>query len=194
MHPRLGPAHLFDGADHLKLGRGVEVVALLAQQQAEVPRDVPPGDVHTHDGVRNGEALVDGHHVGHAVARVEHDAGGAARGVPAGGRLGRLAPRSIQEWVFFFFSFFFNLYLQTEDSLHGDEEGGNVEGLEENLGRLLPVLAGVEGSFGEQHRMLRTERGDRVTRLQLSPEIPEPAVLGGGKLTSSEKVCSCSLE
>lgn len=29
--------------------------------------------------------------------------------------------------------------------------------------------------------MLRTEGGDRVTRLQLSPEIPEPEVLGGGQ-------------
>lgn len=45
-------------------------------------------------------------------------------------------------------------YLQAKDSLHGDEEGRNVEGLKENLCSLLPVLAGVEGGFGEQHRML----------------------------------------
>lgn len=52
-------------------------------------------------------------------------------------------------------------YLQAKDSLHGDEEGRNVEGLEENLCSLLPVLAGVEGGFGEQHRMLW--RKDRIT-------------------------------
>lgn len=66
---------------------------------------------------------------------------------------------------FFFFPFsVWKLYLQTEDSLHGDKEGGNIKGFEEHLGCLLPVLAGIEGSFGEQYRMLRTEGQDRVTR------------------------------
>lgn len=69
---------------------------------------------------------------------------------------------SIQESFFPFLVL--NPHLQTEDSLHGDEEGGNVEGLEEHLGRFLPVLAGVEGSFGEQHRMLQAEEEDRVIR------------------------------
>lgn len=92
IRPCFRPTHLFDSADHLKLGRGVEVVALFAQQQAEVPRDIPPCDVHTHDGVRYGEALVDGDHVSHAVTRVQYDAGGATCGVPAGGRVEWLAP------------------------------------------------------------------------------------------------------
>lgn len=61
------PPYLFDGAHNLKLCGGVEVVAFLAQQQAEVPRDVSSGDVHAHDGVRDGEALVDGHNVGHTI-------------------------------------------------------------------------------------------------------------------------------
>lgn len=88
--------YLFDGADHLELGRGVEVVAFLAQQQAEVPRDVSPGNVHTHDGVRYGKALVDGHHVGYAVARIKHDTGGATCGVPAG--VERSVSRIISVW------------------------------------------------------------------------------------------------
>lgn len=62
--PRL---YLFDSTNDLELCRGVEVVAFLAQQQTEVPRDVPPGDVNPHDGVWDGEALVDGHDVGHTV-------------------------------------------------------------------------------------------------------------------------------
>lgn len=57
-------------------------------------------------------------------------------------------------------------YLQAKDSLHGDEEGRNVESLEENLCSLLPVLAGVEGSFGEQHRMLwRKDEGQLLAFL-----------------------------
>ena len=79
------PLYLFDGADHLKLSRGVEVVALLAEQQAEVAGDVAPGHVHPHDGVGDGEALVDGHHVGHPVPGVQDHACGPACGIPSGG-------------------------------------------------------------------------------------------------------------
>lgn len=44
-------------------------------------REVAAGQVEADDGVGQGVALVDGHGVGHAVARVEHAAGGAAGGV-----------------------------------------------------------------------------------------------------------------
>lgn len=60
-------SHLFDGAHHLELGRCVEIVALLAQQQAEVPRHISASNVYTHDGVWDGEALVDGHNVGYSI-------------------------------------------------------------------------------------------------------------------------------
>lgn len=46
------------------------------------------------------------------------------------------------------------VYLQAKDSLHGNEKSRNIEGLEENLSSLLPVLAGVERSFSQQNRML----------------------------------------
>jgi len=38
-------------------------------------------------------------------------------------------------------------HLQAEDCLHGDEEGGDIEGLEEHLGRLLSVFTGIEWSL-----------------------------------------------
>lgn len=75
--------YLFDGANHLKLRWGVEVVAFLAQQQAQVPRDVSSSDVHAHDGVWDGKALVDGHDVSHTVPWIQHYTGGTACGVPA---------------------------------------------------------------------------------------------------------------
>ncbi|KAF3848471.1 hypothetical protein F7725_014968 [Dissostichus mawsoni] len=77
-------SHLLDGAHHLELGRGVEVVPLFAQQQAEIPRHVSAGDVHPHDGVRDGESFVDRDHVGHPVARVQNHSGGPARRITAG--------------------------------------------------------------------------------------------------------------
>ncbi len=63
----------------------------------------------------DGIAFVDGHGVGDAIARVHDNARGAARGV------------------------------EGEDGLNGDVEGGDVEGLEHDLGHLLPVALGVEG-------------------------------------------------
>lgn len=45
-------------------------------------------------------------------------------------------------------------FLQTEHGLHGDEECRHVESLEEHFSRLLPVLARVQRSLCEQHRML----------------------------------------
>lgn len=81
-NPLSPPRYLFDGANHLELCRGVEVVALLAQQQTEIPWHVSSSDVHAHDGVGDGKTLVDGHHVGYTVPRIQHNAGGAACSVP----------------------------------------------------------------------------------------------------------------
>lgn len=79
----------------------------------------------------------------HTVARVKHNASGATRGIPARRQGGKFTSK-LNPGVSFFFSFFvFNLYLQTENSLHGDEERWHVEGLEEHLSCFLPVLARV---------------------------------------------------
>merc|ERR1711976_664386 len=69
-------------------------------------------------------ALVDWHGVGHTIARIEHDTSGTAGGV------------------------------QRQHSLDGHVHGRAVEGLEHDLGHLLPVGLGVEGSLGQQDRVL----------------------------------------
>merc|ERR1712111_287495 len=44
--------------------------------------------------------------------------------------------------------------IQGEDSLDGDVHGGHVEGLKHDLGHLLTVSLGVEGSLSEEDRLL----------------------------------------
>ena len=68
--------------------------------------------------------LVDGHNVGDTITRVQHDTGGTTGGV------------------------------QGQHGLDGDVEGGGVEGLEHDLGHLLTVGLGVEGSLSEQDGVL----------------------------------------
>ena len=69
-------------------------------------------------------SLVDRHSVGDTITRVKHDTGGTSRGV------------------------------QREHGLDGDVHGGSVEGLEHDLCHLLAVGLGVEGSLGEEDRVL----------------------------------------
>ena len=52
---------------------GHEGVAALRQDLHQVVGEVPSGQVQTHDGVGQRVALVDGHIVGHTVARVQHN-------------------------------------------------------------------------------------------------------------------------
>ena len=62
--------------------------------------------------------------MGDTITRIQDDTGGSARGV------------------------------QGEYSLDGDVHGGGVEGLEHDLGHLLPVGLGVQGSLSEHSRVL----------------------------------------
>ena len=87
-------------------------------------RDVSSRDVDAANAVGQGKAFVDGHGMADAVARVENDAGGAAGGV------------------------------EGEDCLDGGEEGGNVEGLKEDLGGVGAVTPGVERGLGEEDGVL----------------------------------------
>merc|ERR1712048_1265021 len=68
--------------------------------------------------------LVDGDGVRDAVASVQNNAGGTSGSI------------------------------QGQDSLDGDVHGGGVEGLEHDLGHLLPVGLGVQGSLGQEDRVL----------------------------------------
>mmetsp|Transcript_38159 Transcript_38159/g.109503 ORF Transcript_38159/g.109503 Transcript_38159/m.109503 type:complete len:272 (-) Transcript_38159:66-881(-) len=115
---------LLDSAHHLFLRRGVEHVARPPQLLGQMLRDVSARDVRAHHRVREREALVDGHRVRDAIAAIEDDPCGAATGV------------------------------ERQDGLRGHEERRRPEGLEEDLGRLLAVLARVQWRLGQQHGML----------------------------------------
>merc|ERR1711881_13701 len=115
---------LLDVTDNLPLGGGGEGVAPLGEDLHQVVGELTASQVQTDDGVGEGVTLVDGHAVGDTVAGVHHDTGGTAGGV------------------------------QGEHGLDGDVHGGHVEGLEHDLGHLLPVGLGVEGGLGEENGLL----------------------------------------
>merc|ERR1719189_3015428 len=108
--------------DNLPLGGGDEAVAPLGQDLHQVVGEVTTSEIKTKDGVGESVSLVDGDSVGDTVTGVEHNTSGTARGV------------------------------QGEHGLDGDIHGGGVEGLEHDLGHLLPVGLGVEGSLSQEDR------------------------------------------
>merc|ERR1719365_354014 len=71
-----------------------------------------------------GITFIDGDTVGDTITRVHDNTSGTARGI------------------------------EGEDSLDGDIHGGHVEGLEHDLGHLLTVSLGVEGSLSKEDRLL----------------------------------------
>mmetsp|Transcript_59928 Transcript_59928/g.147321 ORF Transcript_59928/g.147321 Transcript_59928/m.147321 type:complete len:346 (+) Transcript_59928:412-1449(+) len=115
---------LLDVPHNLALGGGGEGVAALGEDLHHVVGEIAAGQVETEDGVGKGVPLIDGHRVGNTVAGVEHDTGGASRGV------------------------------EREHGLDGDIHGGGVEGLKHDLRHLLAVGLGVEGGLGEEHGVL----------------------------------------
>ena len=115
---------LLDVTHDLTLGSGGEGVATLGQDLHQVVGQVTTGQVQTQDGVGQGVSLVDGHSVRDTITRVKHDASGTARGV------------------------------QRQHSLDGHVHGRGVEGLKHDLGHLLTVGLGVEGSLSQQDRVL----------------------------------------
>jgi hypothetical protein len=70
------------------------------------------------------ETLVDGDNVGNSVTRIENDTSSTTGSI------------------------------EGEDGLDGDVKCGGVEGLENDLGHLLSVRLGVDGSLGEKDRVL----------------------------------------
>merc|ERR1711990_286160 len=71
-----------------------------------------------------GIAFIDWDTVGDTISRVHDNTGGTARGI------------------------------EGEDSLDGHVHGGHVEGLKHDLGHLLTVSLGVEGSLSKEDRLL----------------------------------------
>merc|ERR1719205_62206 len=115
---------LLDVPDNLPLGSGGEGVAPLSEDLHQVVGQLTAGQVKPEDGVGESVTLVDGDGVGDTVTGVHHDAGGTARGI------------------------------QGEHSLNSDVHGRGVEGLEHDLGHLLPVGLGVEGGLSEEDGLL----------------------------------------
>merc|ERR1719500_346901 len=115
---------LLDVTDNLALSGGGEGVAPLGQDLHQVVGELTASQVKTDNGVGKSVTLVDGDTVGDTVTGVHDDTGGTAGGV------------------------------QGEHSLDGDVHGGHVEGLEHDLGHLLPVGLGVEGRLGQEDGLL----------------------------------------
>merc|ERR1712117_617115 len=115
---------LLDVTDNLTLSGGGERVAPLGEDLHKVVGQLTASQVQTEDGMGEGITFIDGDGVGNTIAGVHDDTGGTARGV------------------------------QREDSLDGNVHGGHVEGLEHDLGHLLPVGLGVEGSLSQEDGLL----------------------------------------
>merc|ERR1712193_405087 len=115
---------LLDVTDNLPLGGSGKGVATLSQDFHEVVGQLSASEVKTDNGVGEGITFIDGDSVGDTITRVHDDTSGTTRGI------------------------------QGEDSLDGDIHGGSVEGLEHDLGHLLPVGLGVEGSLSEEDGLL----------------------------------------
>merc|ERR1712228_1126589 len=115
---------LLDVTDNLALSGGGERVATLSEDLHQVVGELTVSQVKTDNGVGESITLVDGDTMGDTVTGVHDDTGGTSRGV------------------------------QGEHSLDSDVHGGHDEGLEHDLGHLLPVGLGVEGSLSQQDGLL----------------------------------------
>merc|ERR1719348_349183 len=115
---------LLDVTDNLPLGGGGEGVAALSEDLHEIVGQLTASKVQTDNGVGEGITFIDGDTVGDTISGVHDNTSGAARGV------------------------------EGEDGLDGHIHGGAVEGLEHDLGHLLPVGLGVEGSLSKEDGLL----------------------------------------
>ena len=115
---------LFDVTYDFSLGSGREGIATFGKNLHHVVSQVTASQVQTENGMGKGISFIDGNGVGHTITRVEHNTSGTSRGI------------------------------QGEHSLDGHVHGGGVEGLEHDLGHLLTIGLGVEGSLSKQDRVL----------------------------------------
>merc|ERR550534_1385708 len=111
---------LLDVTDNLTLSSGGERVAALSKDLHQVVGELTSSKIKTHNSMGKGIAFIDWDTVGDTISRVHDNTSGTARGI------------------------------EGEDSLDGNIHGGHVEGLEHDLGHLLTVSLGVEGSLSEE--------------------------------------------
>merc|ERR1719228_3010097 len=110
--------------DNLTLSSGGERVATLGEDLHQVVGELTSSKVKTDNGGGKGITFIDGDTVGDTISRVHDNTSGTARGV------------------------------EGEDGLDGDIHSGHVEGLEHDLGHLLTVSLGVEGSLSKEDGLL----------------------------------------
>merc|ERR1711920_868140 len=111
---------LLDVTDNLPLGSGGEGVATLSQDLHEVVGQLTASKVQADNSVGEGITFIDRDTMGDTISRVHDNTSGTARGI------------------------------EGEDSLDGNIHSRHVEGLEHDLGHLLTVSLGVEGSLSEE--------------------------------------------
>merc|ERR1712077_96740 len=115
---------LLDVTDNLTLSGGGERVTALSEDLHEVVGELTASQVQTEDGMGESITLIDGDGVGDTITRVHDNTSGTTRGI------------------------------EGQDSLDGNIHGGHVEGLKHDLGHLLTVSLGVEGSLSQEDGLL----------------------------------------
>merc|ERR1740116_319463 len=145
---------LLDVTDNLALSGGGEGVAPLGEDLHQVVGELTASQVKTKNSVGESVTLVDGDIVRGTVTGVHDNTSGTARGV------------------------------QGEDSLDSNVHGGRVEGLEHDLGHLLTVGLGIEGSLSQEDGLLlggNTELIEECVMPDLLHVIPvgDDSVLNG---------------
>merc|ERR1712243_153793 len=111
---------LLDVTDNLTLCSGGEGVATLCEDLHQVVCELTSSKIKAHNSVGEGITFIDWNTMRDAISRVHDNTSSTARGV------------------------------EGEDSLDGNIHGGHVEGLKHDLGHLLTVSLGVEGSLSEE--------------------------------------------
>merc|ERR1712128_409981 len=111
---------LLDVTDNLTLSGGGERVATLSEDLHEVVGQLTSGKVKTDNSMGKSITFIDWDTMGDTISRVHDDTSSTAGGI------------------------------EGEDSLDGNIHGGHVEGLKHDLGHLLTVSLGVEGSLSQE--------------------------------------------
>merc|ERR1719495_2347125 len=118
-------AKLFlDVTDNLTLSSGGERVTTFCKDLHEVVCELTASKIKTDNSMGESITFVDGNTMRNAITRVHDNTSSTARGI------------------------------EGEDSLDGNIHSGHVEGLKHDLGHLLTVSLGVEGSFSKEDRLL----------------------------------------
>merc|ERR1719419_187849 len=114
---------LLDVTDNLTLSSGGERVATLSEDLHQVVGELTSSKVKTDDGMGEGITFIDGDTMGDTITRVHDNTSGTSRGIKG------------------------------ENSLDSNIHSRHVEGLEHDLGHLLTVSLGVEGSLSKKDRL-----------------------------------------